>query len=218
MSETVYITSECTCPQDLECLSCSATSEDATWYGEKEPGDLCPECQDDNLTLIGDWNCYGCFQDAEYELKHSVIDKYKASCPHRVSYYGAENVGWQNRSGWGLIDNDNISVHYFAPNSDFNHEWTLTNNNTIEIGQSHHDSPMGESITIRPATALDVLRQSTGYRVDFDCSECELWTSVYVPTSFDEPMMCETEDCTGSWSVEEFAEKFEDDLLSNADV
>lgn len=221
MSATVDITSDCTCPQHLTCPSCGAdfSSYDYEEHEDLELGGTCPICHDDRLELTsGEWFCYGCFTDSEDEVKAHVINPYVSACSTSASYYGAENVGWQNRSGWGLIDNDDISVRYFAPNSDFNQTWTLTNNNTIELSQSHHDSPMGESVTIRPLTGLDVLKYQAGYCVDFDCPECEQWSSASVPSSPDEPVVCREEDCSGSWSVEEFAELFEDDLVNNVDI
>lgn len=221
MSATIYITSDCTCPQALTCPSCGTdfSSYDYEEHDNLEYGGTCPICHDDRLELSsGEWFCYGCFTDSEDEVKAHVIDKYKASCPHRVSYYGAENVGWQNRSSWGIIDNDDISVHYFAPNTDWNQTWTLTNSNTIKITQSHHDSPTGEFVTIRPLTGLDVLKYQAGYTVWFDCPECERWAPAIPPSSPDERVFCEEEDCSGSWSVEEFAELFEDDLVKNVDI
>lgn len=221
MSATFDIASNCTCPQHLTCPSCDAdfSSYDCEEHEDIEPYAVCPMCHDGRLDVSGgEWVCYGCFSDAEDMLKTIIIDKYVSSCPTPASYYGAKNVGWQNRSGWGIIDNDDISVHYFAPNTAWDQTWTLTNNNTIEMTQSHHDSPTGEFVTIRPLTGLDVLKYQAGYSVDFDCPECEVWSSAAVPSSPDESVFCEEEDCSGSWSVEEFAELFEDDLVNNVDI
>ncbi|MCQ9385137.1 hypothetical protein [Brevibacterium moorei] len=137
---TIEITNSCLCRY---CEDCNAG------YIGLPDDDACPECD-----AVGVWDgCMGCWEDM-HECVEGMVDRYQMEHPSPAGYYMIEgsNMGWLHRSGYRLVDENDDWSDALAVRSEWTQVWTLSDDGKLTAKQYHHDAPMGESFTFRPAT------------------------------------------------------------------
>lgn len=141
------VTNECQC---LYCTRCECGFQSS--YFDIE----CPECKAD-----GEWagDCFECFDDMS-EPVLEVAAAWFAANPSEADLYtiAGENLGWQRRSGYKVIDASDNVIDAIAVDTTWRQTWTInpTPGGEFTATMSHHDVPTGSSYTIRPALPSEI--------------------------------------------------------------
>ena len=152
MDNTIEFSNTCSCTE-FHCEECEADMV----FGSDEDDTVCETCGSEDITYNGaPWDCY-CAEEGP-SFAQEIWEAWTATHPAPYGWYicDGSGLGWQNRSGLRPLnaDVDNI-LEEFSLDTD----WTMyfprlhdaPNAETFHISRSHHDSPMGESIEIKPA-------------------------------------------------------------------
>lgn len=118
----------------------------------------CPECEEDGEP---DFHCSGCWEVFTWQLD----DDLKAWLQRNPSPTGKYRIdgtgmGWRNRTGWKIVDEDEMTAEQLAwaigPNTEWIQRWSVEPRigGSLRCSQSHHDA-MGEGYTITPLTEDD---------------------------------------------------------------
>lgn len=158
MSDTIEFSSHCN-HDEFHCTECDTYSI----MDPGEPTDTCPNCDSDDFEELGeapDCPCIGDNHEFAQEIWETWTDKHPA--PYGWYICDGSGLGWQNRSGLKPLraDFDNI-LEEFSLDTD----WTMDfpsleiarTSDEFHISRYHHDSPMGESIDIKPADFEETL-------------------------------------------------------------
>lgn len=148
------ISSTCDCTL-YACESC-----DASFVSDYDPSPTCPECGSDEINeLDPNFDC-DCFEEGKLYAQQTWA-QWKELNPSPIEWYLIEgkNMGWMNRTGTKIIDDYDEIFDLLQINGDWSQYWP----ENVESGQdlvilfSHHDSPTGETYTVRPATIEEVI-------------------------------------------------------------
>lgn len=100
--------------------------------------------------LVTDWNQIRA--DEGDETDYAVIE--------------GRGIGWRGLSGSKVVSFEELDENpsdVIAPNtSDYSQDWMINKDGNIEVIQSHHDAPTGESYTIRPLRPDEYYKDSIG--------------------------------------------------------
>lgn len=147
----VVLQASCTCSNRYECVDCAAG-----WYADDDH-DGCPDCGSRNtLETPGYEMCDGeCWQESLAVLEDLIESKFDPG--NGWVFIGGRNMGWQNKSGFTLVDADDFDYKSVSVDTDFTQYWRFNSDNTVTIMQSHHDAPTGEMYEVKPASIGQVI-------------------------------------------------------------
>lgn len=152
MRDTIEISNGCTCTE-YQCEDCDnymlvSPDEDAT---------VCDMCGSEDITDTGaPYDCPCCEENPS--LAQEIWETWTETHPAPYGWYicDGSGLGWQNRSGLKPL---NAEVDDILDEFSLDTDWTMhfptfedaKSADTFHITRSHHDSPMGEGIEIKPA-------------------------------------------------------------------
>lgn len=147
----VVLENTCTCSNLYKCEECFTD-----WYDGDEQ-DTCPDCGSQDISETPGYEvCDGtCWKDSlavQEDLMESKFDP-----GNSWVFIGGKNMGWQNLSGYTLVDVDDFDYKSVAIDGDFTQRWRFNSDNTVTVMLSHHDSPTGETYEVKPASIGQVI-------------------------------------------------------------
>ena len=158
MNNTIEFSNYCN-HTECHCQECDT-------YSIMDPGestDTCPNCGSDDFEELGELlDCPYC--EESHKLAQEIWETWSENHPAPHGWYicDGSGLGWQNRSGLKPLKSDiDAILEEFSLDTD----WTMDfpsleiakTADEFHIARYHHDSPMGESIDIKPADFEETL-------------------------------------------------------------
>lgn len=152
MSREVSSSCECTM---YDCESCGES-----FVSDYDPNIICPACSSDEVSEDGPFYDCDCYERGKEYAEEAWAD-WKDLNPSSTEWYviSGKDMGWMNRSGSRIIDNYDELFDVIQVDGDWTQYWpdNASSNSELVVTLSHHDSPTGETYTVRPATIEEVI-------------------------------------------------------------